>query len=308
MEIKSENYLRPMVVQLHGALGSGKSNLFNRYIKDDFKEEMSWNLQQIEKKIEIIDKVDIIIQLQDTAIGGDQSKYLNRHYRHPAVHILVCDMTSPYAWEKLPAFLKHITYYNESPIVYLVGTKADLAEDIRITQQDIADFALTNQLTGYHITSAKNNTGIKALFTDIAKSLSDKYSDCIEINELNPREKIINRLNTYIQRVELSKTKFGDIDFSQGFWFFSSSRAINREANYLLAKALVIKLKKQDGSFAEILDDVEAFRNTEIIGKNGLHTQPDFADRSLNSVELLSIIEDAKIILKRNVTTTSLVI
>jgi hypothetical protein len=267
---------------------------------------MSWQLQQVDTKIEIVDNIDVAIQLKDTSIGGEQYKYVNRHYRHPAVHLLVCDMTCQDDWEKLPSILEHINNNNESPIIYLVGTKADLAGEIRITEEDIAEFALNNKLDGFKITSAKNNTGIKALFSDIAKSLINAYSNCIEINEKIRIEKLIDRLNTYIHRVELSKTKFGDIDFAQGFWFFSSSRSINRKADYLLAKELVVKLRI--GSFSEILDDVETFRNSEIIGKNGLHTHQDFADRGLNSDELQSIIEDAKVILKQNAVNTPLAI
>ncbi|MFC3908314.1 hypothetical protein ACFORL_04400 [Legionella dresdenensis] len=104
---------------------------------------------------------------------------------------------------------------------------------------------------------------------------------------------LINKLNHYINRIEKNtKTVKGKevIDFAAGFFFFAQSRAINRHANYLLAKELKTNLEHGTRSVPGIFHDVlEQRRNlAKKIRKFEEH------DRGINSDELNEIIRMVK--------------
>ena len=97
-------------------------------------------------------------------------------------------------------------------------------------------------------------------------------------------------LQQYIERIESHKTTTGNIDFQYGFYFFNRSRAVNRQANYLLAKSLFHKFEQANvqnphGMFNNILEHRQA-----IIRAHGLDKDPNYVERGLNSAELKKII------------------
>lgn len=125
---------------------------------------------------------------------------------------------------------------------------------------------------------------------DVYKNEDDLTQAKILYSETNVM-RLIEKLNAYIERIEsyISRDKTA---FSSGFWFFAASRAINREANYLLAKEL--KQQLMSGMLiTEVFSDVASRRNN-IIDKYHLNNKPDFVDRGINSNELNDIINQAK--------------
>lgn len=62
---------------------------------------------------------------------------------------------------------------------------------------------------------------------------------------LSTKEDLLReQLTAYIKRVKSFKNDNNTINFAAGFDFFAASRAINREANYKLAKALLAELNQ----------------------------------------------------------------
>ena len=128
----------------------------------------------------------------------------------------------------------------------------------------------------------------------------NKEEDCLaqakalyfEIEIMHAAQPFIDKLAAYIDRIESYKAN-GKTDFSSGFWFFAGSRAVNRQANYLLAKKMLKELL-DNVPVIDVFRDVDAMRN-DIIKINQLNNNPDFVERGLNSSELNAIFSDAKL-------------
>ncbi len=105
-------------------------------------------------------------------------------------------------------------------------------------------------------------------------------------------------LDNYILRIEQYKSSASkEIDFSHGFWFFKESRALNRKANYLLAKELLKKLNPSDGKSQKWPDEFNSenimkIRSNLIHSKN-LDKSPAYTERGVNSTELNKVIKQA---------------
>ena len=95
----------------------------------------------------------------------------------------------------------------------------------------------------------------------------------------------------YIARIERYRLKNGGekIDFSHGFWVCKKSRAINREANYLLAKKL---LEDITVNVDKKLNNINGQRD-EIIQQQAFFNRPGYVKRKINSSELNGVIKEA---------------
>lgn len=100
------------------------------------------------------------------------------------------------------------------------------------------------------------------------------------------KENIRNYLTAYINRVESYK------DYTKGFWFFSTSRGINRKANYLLAKQLRDNLEEPDSKIERVFANLVTQRE-EIIKKEKLDKELGYQQRGIHSNELNKIITTA---------------
>lgn len=94
------------------------------------------------------------------------------------------------------------------------------------------------------------------------------------------------QLQAYINRIDGT----GPLpDFSHGFTFFRQSRAINREANYLLAKSLLQKIDSGNEPLATIFAHIDEQLQRVII-ENGLNLRPDYVERGIRSDELAPLV------------------
>lgn len=97
------------------------------------------------------------------------------------------------------------------------------------------------------------------------------------------KENIHRRLNDYINRIESYES------YTEGFWFFSTSRGLNRKANHLLAKELRYNLAETNNSIESIFDSLGKKREA-IIENNGLDKEQGYQKQGINSSELNRII------------------
>jgi hypothetical protein len=107
------------------------------------------------------------------------------------------------------------------------------------------------------------------------------------------KQAIDNKLNAYIARIDSYQ------DFSHGFWFFKKSRAINREANYKLAKRLHHLLHTENNGL--LVNQQRFFQErTAIVKKMGDNDQKkkvNYVERGINGglKEILTEMEKIKI-------------
>lgn len=108
------------------------------------------------------------------------------------------------------------------------------------------------------------------------------------------KNEIMSRLQTYISDIEKNTKEDGGINFSNDFWLFKNSRAINRKANYLLAKQQLMDL--QAGRDPEDLFDEATLRKMRqaIIANHHLDAHADYQDRGMKSKHLSEIVKMSK--------------
>lgn len=103
--------------------------------------------------------------------------------------------------------------------------------------------------------------------------------------ETRLREQLTVQLQNYIHRIKITQKS----DFSYGFWFFKQSRAMNRQANYELAKVLLEELTHEK-PLNETFADIEQ-RRMHLIQ---LHRLNEKDNHGINSDELLKILTTAR--------------
>lgn len=107
---------------------------------------------------------------------------------------------------------------------------------------------------------------------------------------LSPEVKeLVGDLEKYISRIEEYKG-----NYAHGFWFFAAptSRAINRQANYELAKWLRDELRG-GAVIAQAFSDVEKQR-TALIKAKGLDKLPGYVERGIHSRQLNDVIDKVR--------------
>lgn len=109
------------------------------------------------------------------------------------------------------------------------------------------------------------------------------------------RESLIAKLQKYINQFENNKTESdGQIKFGDNFWFFRNSRAINQQADYLLAKYLLEELSVSPKSPLNLVFSSIEEKREEILKNKGLTSHPDYVKRALHCAELIAILKEAQ--------------
>jgi hypothetical protein len=108
------------------------------------------------------------------------------------------------------------------------------------------------------------------------------------------KSEVISHLQQYISEIEKNTNENGSINFSNNFWFFKSSRSINRKANYLLAKQQLNDLQA-GRELKDIFDEVTLRKMRHaIIANHHLDEHAEFQDRGLKSQHLNAIVRMSK--------------
>lgn len=299
--------------QLIGDSGCGKSCLLIRFADDTYTDSYvsTIGVDFKMKSLPIGDKM-IKTQVWDTA-GQERFRTIqSNYYRGAHGAIVVFDLTDQVSFNNIKDWIKlYREKENNNGNIILIGNKADLVTKRVVDQTTIDDFINdpTNQVDAYIETSAKTGENVNAAFQVAAEAVMKrvapeahskivKHNQSMQANNQSlqeTRNKLISDLEKYIKKIESHTSPYrpGKPDFSHGFLFFSSSRAINREANYHLAKLLCNDLKTTGKTIAEIFSDVIGRRNL-IIGENDFDKRPDFVERGINDNDLNDIINAAR--------------
>jgi small GTP-binding protein len=163
--MSEEDYTYLFKVVIIGDSGVGKSNIFTRFIKDEFNldSKATIGVEFSAKNITINDKV-IKAQVWDTA-GQERFRALAKNYYRGAVGALVVyDITNYDSFKNAEKWLKEVKEHAEPHLVtLLIGNKCDLEENRAVKTEDATEFAEKAGL-GFVETSAKNNLNIDSAF------------------------------------------------------------------------------------------------------------------------------------------------
>jgi Ras-related protein Rab-11A len=156
-----------------GDSGVGKSNLIDRYTKDQFRVETKTTIGvEFGHKNIKIDGKEIKAQIWDTA-GQERFRALTRgYYRGAYGALLVYSITNRTSFENVDAWLQELVSYADPGImVMLVGNKSDLEEHRDVSTEEAMEFAQKNKLH-FMETSAKDNSNVSEAFEKLIREIS----------------------------------------------------------------------------------------------------------------------------------------
>jgi len=163
-------------IVLLGDSGVGKTSIAVRYVQESFSSKLPPTIGAsfLTKRI-AVDNFKIKLQLWDTA-GQERFRSLApMYYRGAVAAILVFDLTNETSFNKVKDWVTELrTNVSEEIIMCIVGNKADLDAQRKITADQGSEYAASIGAT-YYETSAKTNTGVDSIFLDIAKKLKLLY-------------------------------------------------------------------------------------------------------------------------------------
>ncbi len=113
--------------------------------------------------------------------------------------------------------------------------------------------------------------------------VAKKYSPAIKKGSpaVDPEQQLLD----YINRIEKHTKKNGQIDYEHGFWIFSKSRALNRQANYLLAKDLLSELRNNSAAIAGSVNQKTLLsKRDSLFAENNPHKNQEYTQRKIRDI------------------------
>jgi len=193
-------------VVLIGESGVGKTCIINQFNDGKFDPniKISISAQFCRKKIDLPNGESVTMDIWDT-VGQETFRSITQiFYTHAKVAVIVYDVTNKKSFEEAKNYwYKKIQELDDKDIIIaIVANKYDLYEKRQVSNEEGEAYAKSIKAI-FGFTSAKNNTGIKTLFENIAmkiKQKKDNKSNETNINNIN-NEKIslINKKNNKIK-------------------------------------------------------------------------------------------------------------
>jgi len=163
-------------VVLLGEGNTGKTSLFTMYIHGDFNAKHVITVQAgfETKKIVLPNNQRVELAIWDTA-GQERFHTLGVfYYRNADGAVLVYDITDANSFERVQTWVKELHKIVGPDIVLaIVGNKVDLERN-RVVSKDQAEKYAAEVGAVHYSTSAKLNTGVKELFSDITRRIVEK--------------------------------------------------------------------------------------------------------------------------------------
>jgi len=157
---------------LIGDSGVGKSCLLLRFADDSFTDSYISTIGvDFRFRTVTIDGKTVKLQIWDTA-GQERFRTItSAYYRGAHGIIMVYDVTNQDSFDHVEEWLNEVNRHaSESTMKLLVGNKADLTEEKKVTTQCAKRFADDLSIP-FLETSAKNATNVEAAFLTMAKQL-----------------------------------------------------------------------------------------------------------------------------------------
>ncbi|WP_298402880.1 Rab family GTPase [uncultured Chloroflexus sp.] len=156
---------------LLGEFSVGKTSLIRRFVEGIFDERYLSTLGvKISRHSLKLNHIDINLIIWDTTGGERFNQIVQNYYRGAAGALLVCDLTRP---DTLPVLSEYAeAFHRASPHTPLViaANKADLTEQRRIADDDIAAVA-TNLSADWLCTSARTGAGVNEAFQVLGRQI-----------------------------------------------------------------------------------------------------------------------------------------
>ena len=149
-----------------GDAGVGKTCIVNRIANDRYDEGADATVGAANVTVNIeVDERKVEFNIWDTA-GQERYRSLTpMYFTGAALAFLVFDVTSEKSFSALDDFFKLLQQKSPEYVKYIVvGNKADLASDRKVTPQAAEDYAMSIGADFYIDVSAKTGMGVSELF------------------------------------------------------------------------------------------------------------------------------------------------
>jgi Ras-related protein Rab-11A len=156
-----------------GDSGVGKSNLLNRYTKNEFSLETKATIgvEFATKSITTKDGKAVKAQIWDTAGQERYRAITSAYYRGAVGALLVYDVTNYESFKNLEHWLNEIRDHAEKNIVILmVGNKTDLKHKRDVKKEEAAEYANQHRMA-YIETSALDSTNVDVAYDRIINEI-----------------------------------------------------------------------------------------------------------------------------------------
>ena len=156
-----------------GDTNVGKSSLFLRFIKDDFKEAISNTIAiSNDFKEVLVDGNPVHLQMWDTAGQERFKSIVSQLYRDADGVVLVYDVNIPRSFSEIKNLISELGSILDPKFTVLVGNKIDCAESSVLEDERAILKELANQNKfKYYFTSAKTGENVNEIFEYLSKSL-----------------------------------------------------------------------------------------------------------------------------------------
>ena len=183
-------------VVLIGESGVGKTCIITQFNEGKFDPniKISISAQFCRKTIDLPGGESVTLDIWDT-VGQETFRSITQiFYIHAKVAILVYDVTNKRSFEEAKNYwYKKIQELEDKDIVIaLVANKYDLYDKRQVSNEEGKEYAKSIKAI-FASTSAKNNSGIKTLFENIARKLKQKSDN--KLNESTTNIKINEKIN-----------------------------------------------------------------------------------------------------------------
>jgi Ras-related protein Rab-7A len=195
-------------ILLIGDAGSGKTQILNRYVKDEFSEDYEGTIGAYFKNKEID---NLQLKIWDISWQNNLESLSESFYRYSDAFLVCFDLSNEKSLENvskwIQKFKEQTIYGDDFKNIYLVGTKSDLEQ--KISDEDIQNFIEEhNKQEGalqisqsFYKTSAKDNAGINEMFKDVANKL---VTENVNINDPNHLQ---NQYGLNDSQIDIAKQK-----------------------------------------------------------------------------------------------------
>ena len=176
---------------LLGDSGVGKSSLVLRFVTDTFRPYSESTIgASFLTKILLVNEKQSKFFIWDTAGQEKYHSLAPMYYRGAQVAIIVYDITNKNSFLTLKRWVKELKLHGPPDIlIAIVGNKSDLSGNRKVSYNQAKAYA--DEINVLFIeTSAKNNSNINELFTNISNQIpeqkkNDNFSNIVDINKIN---------------------------------------------------------------------------------------------------------------------------
>lgn len=168
----SDSYDYNYKIILLGDGGVGKSSMIQKYVYDTFTIHTTATIGVVNTtKVINVDNQKILLNIWDTAGQEKYRSMLSSFFRGCRAAILVYDITNEQTFKSLDYWIGQVREMGGDLVKFLlIGNKADLESNRRVTQKAGLDVARNNGML-FMETSCANSYNIQRAFHEIAECL-----------------------------------------------------------------------------------------------------------------------------------------